>query len=270
MISHLKLLIILLIITSVSFSQINPGARQIALAHSNISSNSDVFELFNNPAGVGLIQNREIGLFYSPSPFGEKSMSTGYAAYIEPTIYGNFSAGFSIYGFELYKETQFAVAYGKNISRSFTVGGTAIYKNVSIKNYGSDGALLLNVGGIINLTNQFGFGFAVENLTRSSISEDDDQIPTVFWGGIHLNLIEDFSFSSSIRKEIGYDPSLRIGAEYTMLDFIKLRFGAQNKPSIYSGGFGVIYQFVQVDYAVFSHPDLGLTHQFGLIISFKK
>jgi hypothetical protein len=49
-----------------------------------------------------------------------------------------------------------------------------------------------------------------------------------------------------------------------------LRFGAHNEPNIYSGGFGVIYQFLQFDYAVTSHPDLDLTHQFGLILRFAK
>jgi len=267
---HLKTIFILLSFSILSFGQINPGARQVALAHSDFTYSTDVFQLFNNPAGLALTKIREVGLFYSPAPFDIKEMSTAFAAYCEPTVYGTFGAGFSIYGFNLYKETQFAIGYGKKILNNFFIGGTAIYKNLAIKNYGTKGTLILNVGSIANLNEQVGFGFSVQNLTRSTLSDESGQLPTVFWGGVHLNVVKEFTFSAGLSKEVGYETSLRIGAEYLMLDFIRLRFGAHNEPNIFSGGFGIVYQFLQVDYAASSHPDLGLTHQFGLILRFTK
>lgn len=267
---HFLISILLLAITVQSFGQINPGARQVALAHSDFSYSNDVFQIFNNPAGLAFAKNREVGIYYSPAPFDTKEMSNAFAAYSEPTQYGTFSAGFSIYGFELYKETQFALGYGKKVTDNFFVGGTAIYKNLSIKNYGTKGTLLLNLGGIANLNDQVGFGFAIENITRSTLSNESGQIPTVFWGGVHLKVIKEFTFSAALSKEVGYNTSVRLGAEYSMLDFIRLRFGAHNEPNVFSGGFGVIYQFLQVDYAATSHPDLGLTHQFGIILRFAK
>ncbi|MEW6003807.1 MAG: hypothetical protein AB1695_00680 [Stygiobacter sp.] len=268
--SHLKLTIILLLIAIDGFAQVSPGAKQIALAHSDVSFSNDAFSLFNNSALIASSKNREFGFFYSPSPFGEKSMSNAFASYIEPTSIGNFSAGFSIYGFELYKETQFALGYGKNINNNFSFGGTLIYKNVNIKNYGSKGNVLLNLGGKAKLNEQLGFGFYIENATHSTISKDDNQVPTVFWGGLHYRPINDFVFSSALRKEIGYNVSLRFGAEYTLINFLKLRIGVQNEPSIFHGGFGVIYNFIQFDYAFSSHNDLGLTHQFGILIRLQK
>lgn len=268
--SHLKLVIILLIINIECFAQISPGAKQIALAHSDVSYSSDAFSLFNNSALIAKSSNRELGFFYSPSPFGEKAMSNTFASYIEPTSVGNFSVGFSIYGFELYKETQFALGYGKNINNNFSVGGTLIYKNINIKNYGSKGNLLLNIGSTAKLNEQLGFGFYIENITHSTISKDDDQIPTIFWGGLHFKPINNFVLTSALRKELGYDVSLRFGAEYTIIEFLKLRFGVQNEPNIFHGGIGINYNFVQFDYAISSHYDLGLTHQFGLIIRLPK
>lgn len=54
------------------------------------------------------------------------------------------------------------------------------------------------------------------------------------------------------------------------MDFLILRIGVSSEPDTYSGGFGIVYNFIQADYAVSSHPDLGLTHQFGLIVRFNK
>jgi hypothetical protein len=263
-------LLFLLAASPLSFGQFNPGARQVALAHSDLSYSSDSFSLFNNPAGLALAQSREIDLYYSPAPFGLTEMSNAYGAYSEPTNIGTFSAGFSIYGFELYKQTQVALGFGRKIYQNLFVGGTAIYQNISIKNYGSKGVLFLNLGGIANITNQLGFGFAVENLTRATVSDEANQIPTVFWGGLHLKVVKEFTFSAALSKEIGYNPSIRLGAEYSILDFIQLRFGTHSEPNTFSGGFGILYQFLQVDYSVAKHPDLGLYQQFGLIMRFSK
>lgn len=268
--SYPKIFILLLSLLSQGFAQVNPGARQIALAHSDLSYSRDPFSLFNNPSGLALGNNRSVSIFYSPAPFDVKELATAYAAYAEPTSFGNFSAGFSIYGFELYKETKFALGYGFKLQKNFSVGAALIYQNTSIKNYGNKRTILLNLGGIVAFNNYSGFGFAIENVIRSSVSDESNQLPTVFWGGFHLVYHDDFIFSSAIRKEIGYNPSVRLGVEYIPLEFIFIRIGAQSEPNSFCGGFGVLYQFLQFDYAISNHPDLGLTHQFGLQISISK
>ncbi|MCX7875735.1 MAG: hypothetical protein N2321_06130 [Melioribacteraceae bacterium] len=265
-----NLMIFLLIGAIECFSQIHPGAKQISIAHSDVSFSNDPFSIFNNSALISKSKEREIGFFYSPSPFGEKAMSNAFAAYIEPTSLGNFSVGYSIYGFELYKETQFAFGYGRKLSNNFSVGGSFIYKNINIKNYGTKGNIFFNIGSIANINEQIGFGFYIENITHSTISKDKDQVPTVFWGGLHYQPVKDFIFTSSLRKELNYNVSLRFGAEYSLIDFVKLRFGIQNEPNIFNGGVGIFYNFVQFDYAISSHQDLGLTHQFSLIFRLPK
>jgi len=251
-----------------SFAQEQPGAEQIALAHSDVSTVDDVFSLFNNPAGLALIKTREIGFYYSPAPFGVKELANAFAAYCEPTQYGSFIAGYSNYGFELYKQNEFAVGYARKIANNFLIGLSSVYHSISIKNYGSKGVFVFNLGAITKLSDQVGLGLAVNNVTRSTITNESNDIPTVIWLGADLKFVKDFVFSAALKKEIGFNPSIRLGAKYSMQDFLKLMIGTSNEPNTFSGGIGIMYQFIQVDYAFFSHPDLGLTHQFGVIIRF--
>lgn len=250
------------------FSQVNPGARQVALSHSDVAVSNDVFGLFNNPAGLASINSRQAGIYYSPSPFGVNELSNAYGAYIEPLSFGSLSMGFMIYGFTLYKETKVSLGYGKIIGSNFAVGLTAIYKNISIQNYGNKGFLLFNAGGIAKLNKSINLGFSVENFTRTSAVEEDNQFPVVLWSGLSYKVIDELQTFIAVKKELNYSPSLRLGAEYNLFEYIQLRFGAGNEPNIFSGGIGIIYQLFQFDYAVSSHPDLGLTHQFGLIVRF--
>ena len=260
--------LLLLFLLCKIFAQIHPGARQIALANSDISSSNDVFSLFGNPAGLSSLTSREAGLFYSPAPFGVKEQSSAYMAYCEPASFGSLGAGFGTYGFELFRETKIALGYGKAISKIFFAGISAVYHNVSIRNYGSKGVFLFNIGAIARLNDQVGFGFSIENLSRSTIANESNQIPSVLWAGIDLNFIEQTQFTAAVRKEIGFNPSLHLGTEYSIIDFLKLRIGVCNEPDLCSAGFGIIYNFIQADYAFSSHKDLGLTHQFGLLIRF--
>ncbi|MFA7229293.1 MAG: hypothetical protein WC061_09680 [Melioribacteraceae bacterium] len=266
----LATLFVLLFLFNLCFAQINPGARQIALAHSNISASDDVFALFNNPAGLALIQYREVGLFYSPAPYGIKELSTAFASYCEPTAAGSFGAGFSIYGFDLYKETNIAVGFGKKIAENLSLGITSVYQNISIRNYGSKGIVLFNFGGSIKLGSKIGIGFTAQNITRESIADGSNQKPTLFWLGTDLRFVKEISFTAAIQKEIGFNPSFRLGVEYAITGFLILRGGVSDEPDTYCGGIGVLAGIIQFDYAITSHNYLGLTHQFGLIIHFTR
>ena len=260
-------LLLLFLLCKIS-GQINPGARQIALANSDVSSSNDVFSIFGNPAGLSRLASREAGFFCSPAPFGLKEMSSAYLAYCEPAPFGSLSAGVGIYGFELLRETKIALGYGKAISKTFFAGITALYHNLSIRNYGSSGVFLFNIGAIARLNDQIGFGFTVENLTRSSLANETNQIPSVLWAGFDLAFIEQAVFTAALRKEIGFNPSLHLGTECHIIDFLKFRIGVSNEPDCYSAGIGIIYNFIEADYTVSSHGDLGSTHQFGMLIRF--
>ena len=74
-------------------AQYSPGAKQIALSNSDVALSNDVFSVFNNPAGLSQINWREIGVYYSPAPFGISEMANGYIAYLEPTSFRVFCFG---------------------------------------------------------------------------------------------------------------------------------------------------------------------------------
>ncbi len=265
---NIMFFLFLLLLIIKSFAQENPGARQIALSHADAATSNDAFALFNNPAGLAELCSHQVGLFYSPSLLGLTEISSGYGTYSYPSSIGTFSTGFMIFGFDLYKETKLAIGFGKKFYDNLSIGAAAFYKNLSIKNYGTRGYLLFNLGGIYKVSDKLKLGFSFENITRTTIGEEDNQFPVVFWTGLSYNLINDFTVFTALKKELGFNVSFRLGAEYVLLECLHLRVGTSNEPNIYSGGIGITYNIFQFDYAVFSHTDLGLTHQFGLITRF--
>ncbi len=261
-------IIIICTITISAYSQYNPGAKQISLSNSDVALCNDVFSLFNNPAGLSQMNWREVGIYYSPAPFGLSELANGYVAYHEPTSVGSFSIGGMSYGFDLYRESKFILGYSYNFQNKFFAGVAVNYQTVSIKNYGNDGAIFFNLGGLAYITNNFRLGFAIHNINRATFGDEDDQIPMIFNTGLSYDVIDELTVNFALEKDIKYKAAFQFGINYDIIEYISIRTGFANEPSKYSAGIGINYSMFSLDYAMFTHNYLGLTHQAGVIISF--
>jgi hypothetical protein len=261
-------IIIICLVSFSAYSQYNPGAKQISLSNSDVALSNDVFSLFNNPAGLAQMNWREIGVYYSPAPFGLSELANGYAVYNEPTSIGSFAIGGMSYGFELYRESKISLGYSYNYLNSFFAGLTLNYQTISIQNYGDDGALSLNLGLLAYIANNFRLGFSIQNINRATFGSEKDQIPMILNTGLSYDVADELTLNFAVEKDIKYKSSFQFGINYDLIDYLSLRIGFSNEPSKYSAGIGINYSLFSLDYAMFTHNDLGLTHQAGIIISF--
>ncbi|MCU0342946.1 MAG: hypothetical protein MUF28_03890 [Ignavibacterium sp.] len=261
-------IIIICLVSFSAYSQYNPGAKQISLSNSDVALSNDVFSLFNNPAGLAQMNWREIGVYYSPAPFGLSELANGYAVYNEPTSIGSFAIGGMSYGFELYRESKISLGYSYNYLNSFFAGLTLNYQTISIQNYGDDGALSLNLGLLAYIANNFRLGFSIQNMNRATFGSEKDQIPMILNTGLSYDVADELTLNFAVEKDIKYKSSFQFGINYDLIDYLSLRIGFSNEPSKYSAGIGINYSLFSLDYAMFTHNDLGLTHQAGIIISF--
>lgn len=269
----LKFILFIILLVSLNFNnycQINGGAKQISMSGSGTALSNDVFALFNNPAGLAQLNWREVGVFYSPSPFGLKELANGFLSYNEPFSFGSISIGGMTYGFDLYKESKILVGFSHNFSNLFFAGVVINYHSVSISKYGNQSKFYLNVGGLAYITNNLRWGFYIDNINRATFGNENDQIPVTFNTGFSYNLIPNMSFNFGFEKDIDYNTSLKFGIDYNIIDNLSIRSGFSNEPSDYSAGIGINFPYFSINYAVFTHPDLGLTHQAGIIVTFDK
>src|SRR4030067_372216 len=181
-----------------AFSQHSAGAKQISLSNSDVALSNDVFSLFNNPAGLAQLNWREVGIYYSPAPFGLTELSNGYVAYNEPFNFGSLSIGGMTYGFDLYRESKVVLGYSYNYENILFAGATVNYHTYSIKNYGSTSAFYFNLGGLVYILDELRWGFVVNNLNRASIADTDNQIPMVLSTGFSYDILQIFSLNFAL------------------------------------------------------------------------
>lgn len=248
------------------FAQQNPGAKSISLANADVALCNDAFSLFTNPSGLAQMNWIEGGIFYSPSPFGVKELSNTFFAASIPTEYGSLGFGVTTYGFELYKENKFVLAYSNRYAKNFFYGVSLSLNHLSIKNYGKDNAFTFSLGALYYISPDLRFAFAADNLNKASWGKEKNQIPTAYRSGISYDVLQNVSLNVAVESEVGFNPSLQCGINYDINEYFSLRSGFSNEPTKYSAGFGVQYSQFEIDYAIFTHQELGLTHQFTVLL----
>lgn len=264
------ILLFILIVSTSNIAQIQPGARQISIANADVALANDVFTLFNNPSGLAQMNWKEVGIYYSPAPFGLTELANGYVAYQQPFSFGSLGIGGMTYGYELYRESKIILGYSYNYDNILFLGAAINYQTYSIQNYGSTGVFYLNLGGLVYILENLRWGFSTSNVNRATVADQDDQIPVVFNTGFSFEILQNFSLNVSLEKDIRYDFSLAFGIDYDIIEYLSLRIGAADNPSKFTAGIGINYSILGLDYAFFTHQDLGLTHQAGITLSFGK
>jgi len=226
--------------------------------------------LVYNPAGLGRIRSTEASVFYSPQLFGLKELSLASFVFCHSTSLGNFGVSGSRFGFELYREVTGTISYSNSYRDFFSFGLNFTYNSLTIKNYGAAVALGVDIGLLADITEELRWGFFAANVNAPTIGRAKEKLPQLYTSGLGYSPIQGLRIGLDVVKDVRYSTSVRGGLEYNLLDALSLRAGVGSNPATFSFGIGVDRSFVGFDYALTSHQELGLTHQFSVSVRFKQ
>lgn len=264
----LVILILWAVNLSAQFENTDVGARPTALGGAFTSLSDNSLAIFYNPAGLGQVKYREFSAFYSPAPFGLTDLSTASLSYSEPFSFGTVGAAFKTYGFDLYRENNFILAYGNTYKKKIFYGANINLYNLHIQNYNNATAFGLDIGAMVYITKFLQWGFFGKNITGTKIGESKEKIAQVYRSGFTFQPDDKIRVIGEIEKDVKYPISVRGGLEYSVIDFLDLRFGVGSQPSIFSAGFGLNYNLFSFDYAFTKSEDLGFTHLGTISVNF--
>ncbi|MBN1350523.1 ComEA family DNA-binding protein [candidate division KSB1 bacterium] len=253
---------------SASFESPGIGARPLALggAFVGIADNCDA--LFMNPAGIAQMGNPELSAFYS-RPYGLKELSYSALSFVLPNRHLTTGLGAQTYGYKLYRETTLLIGMGRSFEQKFFYGFSIRYMTLQIENYGSAGCLSLDAGILVKALPYLYLGAFAGNLSRSKIGRENEKLPQILSTGLYFNPLPRVGLSLDVFKDVSFPVEYHCGIEYGISKYLDLRCGVSNNPAKFSGGFGAHLRWVRIDYAVYTHRDLGLSHQVSISISTK-
>ena len=251
------------------------GARTLALGRAGAALGAQAWGHLNPAAWAGLT-DRRAGLQASQA-FGVSELRLGALSAAAPTAFGTAALAARTYGFTERRETQVKAGLGRRLalgaSRALDVGLAVGVETASVEGYGSETAVLLDLGVQGEVVSGLRAGLSGRNLLAlarddaSDLRQSAGTVPAVTIGLAYapsetstlvLDAVQDLDFGLSVRG----------GAEVYVVPELALRVGVSSEPVRFSGGAGVVVSGLRADLAFELHETLGLTPAVGVEVSF--
>jgi hypothetical protein len=264
-----KLLFIFLVPSTLTFGQSglsNVGGRSWGMGHAMVAiPHNQTF--FSNPAGLGFIDQSFANSSYD-SRFDIAGLSTMSISAVSARKRATLAIGAERFGDELHNENKAGIALAKSTGR-VSLGVKASFLGVFTENISSQNTLMTEFGVMAKLSSKINIGFHAQNITGASLN-DFDKIPTVLRLGGAFMPINKITLAVETEYIPNQNPYFKGGLEYMLFENFFLRTGINSNIRTNHFGIGYGYQKWQFDYAVNSHPSLGLSHHFSLQLNFPK
>ena len=177
---------------------------------------------------------------------------------------GSLGIGIARYGGELFN--QHLASIGISTTRGIlSFGGKIEWMQTQIEGFGTGNAFLFSFGGIAELGPKFFLGSHFSNLNQAKLTKNSiHQLPTLMQLGLSYLPSKNLVFHTELEKDLDAKPSLKIGMQYQLEDWIYLRTGLHSQPSRLSFGLGLQKKWFGLDYAYGQNSALGSTHHLSL------
>ncbi|MDP1678058.1 MAG: hypothetical protein Q8L88_14470 [Bacteroidota bacterium] len=262
--------VFILLIQVFLFAQISSGSfertAQPTALFGRAMSGSALFNSGNmwlNPASIAKNTSFFTSVFYSPSPFQLEQLSNFGLNAVKDFDGVNIGAGFSSFGFSLYRETVISFSAATIVTEFFAVGMNIHANHLSIQSYGSASTAVVDLGVIFSATENLTIGISLNNVSRSTFGADDD-IPQTFVTGLSYAVLEKTAIVLDIVHDVRYTTGYRAGIEFSPHEIVTIRAGTQSEQSKLFGGIGINVFSFQIDYGIATHSELGPTHSIGI------
>lgn len=295
--SHLtmmKYFFALLILTSgIGYGQVTTsheyyGARNAAMAGSEIAHPEDGWSIFTNPAGLSALSGIS-GVFSYENALGQSFLphTTGALTY-STEKWGTFGVSLdrmavSYGGNQLTSELAAGVYQGfylqhdENSSLAIGYGLKLLQvdygKSAGPSGDGSDGidlgtsqALGVDIGFLAGLSDRHYLGAQVMNINAPKMGSGNAlvDLPVKIRIGAAYSPYHFVWTNFSLTRVAGQKTQYHAGIEYNILDQLSLYTGIHSNPNRFGAGIHFRWRSFNIDYGLLTHPVFPLTHQFSL------
>jgi len=238
-------------------AQNTKGSKSLAMGQTGVSLPFDEWAVFNNPA---LIQvERTVASFYGFRYVGISEITDMAATGSFQTSAGTFGIGLHRYGFNLFSENQFRLVYKNRLDHLHFGTSVGYYHILQGEEYGSAGALGIDLGLAAKITPSLWIGLRATNINQPAYGDSDEDLSREVAAGFSFNPSEISQVTAEIVKDVDFPASFRTGIEFELYSNFSARAGITTKPSTYSFGFGYSGKAWSANFALQQHNPLGLS-----------
>lgn len=253
---------LLLLNSYLSFAQ-SLGGPATGMGEAGVAQR-DAWSAFYNVGGLAWVKQTTLVAGYE-NRFGfSEGLHTAGVGFVKPMNFGVGSLSVYRFGDALYSEDQIALGFSHKVSQ-FSFGLRLNGYQYHIETVGTRFTTAVDVGGIAKLSSELTFGMQITNLTQAKKSRyTEEKIPTLVQTGLNYRPTETIRLVAEVEHQVQQKTNAKFGAEYTAMKKINFRCGVQTAHFQQFFGLGLNHRLLQIDYALRTHSELGLSHQLSL------
>ncbi len=260
------------------------GAKSMGMGRAFVAISDDASSIYWNPAGLQNLSQQEITALRC---FLFEETSYNFIGFVYPTLrWGNFGLGGiwistggiphttdspQILDYWENVQGEYLFSWGVSLPLSFKGGLSFKYLNHRLGPYSVSG-FSFDLGFLRSLRERLNWGLNLQDIGGGAIKlrENPDRPPLNLKLGLSYDLIKGArrwgTLAIDVDKLRGCSPKFHLGFQFEPREGFLLRSGL-DEGEIAMGG-GISYHSFQLDYALRSHQDLGLTHRLSLTTKF--
>ena len=249
-----------------AFEPVYAGARPVGMAGAFVAVADDAEASFLNPGGMPQVSRFALTSYYTRL-FGLKDLAQVTLSGVAPTGIGHFGLFYQSLGGSLYREQVVGLSYGRSFGKRFKAGFALRRSSMAVRNYPGAGAFALDAGILIHLPHSLRFGAMAHAVGRFKETGPETENPRVIQAGLSRSG-DRLTISFQLDRHPLHGFTSRVGQELRLVEFVTIRAGLTTDPSLFFVGLGLEKGHLKTDYALSSHPLLGITHRFSLTMEF--
>lgn len=265
----LKLIFGFLIFTFDLSAIFNRGQNSASLVGRGNCGNANfaIENILLNPASSKIQYDFKTDFFISNGLFDLKELN--YKGISLNKNFDDYNLQFSLlnFGDAKYNELSSIINLSKSFNEKYFIGLNFILNSLKIENYGNANSISNDFGFIYKFNENFNFGFSFSNIFNSTIGESRIPIPQVYSIGINYSLDNNSFLEWNL--ESSDEIKNKIGVEYELLHFLKIRSGVETNPQTEYFGFTIKNNFCEIDYSISINNYLGNTNTYSIKIYFE-
>ena len=243
------------------------GSRNEALAEATVALETG-WSLFTNPSGM--VYQEKIVMAGYQSKYVQLGIHDGAFGFVFPIQNTAMGLGVAYFGDELLSKSKAVASAAHKIGKT-SLGIKATYEQWRISELGAKGIFYLDIGGQMEITNQFTIGMVITNLNQAKFDTISYNSPiTTVKVGINYHPHNKLSVLAQVEKDVSNPALLRLAMEYQISSHIYIRTGVLPTPTSGFAGLGLNWPLLQLDLAGSYQQDLGWSGSVSMDITFTK
>lgn len=229
-----------------------------------------LFTAFQNQAALAYLPAFTAGIT-AERRFMLKATDSYMAALALPTASGTFGLAMQQFGYSAYRQQALGIAYGRKLGNSMSIGMQAGYLSKTIPQYGSTGAVIVELGSLLHISPQLHAGIHAFNPARQKLNGmGKEQLPVIYTAGMGYEAAANFMISVAVIQEDDAALITQVMCEYRIIPQLLLQLGLSTDPRFSCAAAGFSLGALQLFISAAHHPQLGFTPGTSIVWQHRK